>query len=80
MEHTLSCPKGGFPSLRHNEIRDLATDLTEVCNDVYIEPELQPLTGEALTGATSNAQDGTRLDTAANAFWGGRSERTFLDT
>ena len=23
VEHTLSCPLGGFPSIRHNEIRDL---------------------------------------------------------
>ena len=63
VEHAVSCPKGGFPLLRHNEIRDLTTYLlTEVCNDVCIEPELQPLTGEALTGATSNAQDGAWLD------------------
>lgn len=35
VEHALSCPKGGFPSIRHNEIHDLtATLLTEVCNDV----------------------------------------------
>ena len=32
MEHILSCPKGGFPSIRHNEIRDItATLLSEVC-------------------------------------------------
>ena len=31
VEHTLSCPKGGLPSIRHNKIRDLAaTLLTEV--------------------------------------------------
>ena len=44
-----------------------------------IEPNLQPLTGEALTGATSNTADGARLDIAVNGFWGGRFERTFLD-
>ena len=53
--------------------------LTEVCNDVCIEPDLQPITGEVLAGASSNAQDGARLDIAANGFWGGRFERTFLD-
>ena len=80
VEHALSCPKGGFPSLRHNEIHDLTADLlTEVCNYVCIEPDLQPLTGEALTGVTSNAQDGARLDIATNAFWGGRYKKTFLD-
>lgn len=80
VEHALSCPKGGFPSIRHNEIRDLTANLlTEVCSDVCIEPEMQPVTGEVLTGATSNSQDGARLDIAVNGFWGGRSERTFLD-
>jgi len=33
VDHALSCPKGGLPTLRHNEIRDLiATLLTEVCH------------------------------------------------
>ena len=26
-EHALSCAKGGFPTIRHNEIRDLTADL-----------------------------------------------------
>ncbi len=69
VEQVLSCPKGGFPSLRHNEIRDLTANLlTEVCSNVSIEPELQPITGEALRGATSNSQPGARLDVAANGF------------
>ena len=68
MEH---CAKGGFPSIRHNEIRDLtATLLTEVCNDVSIEPGLKPVPSDTLTGATANHQDGVRLDIAANGFWG----------
>ena len=53
--------------------------LTEVCSNVCIEPDLQPITGETLTGATSNVQDGARLDIAANGFWGGRFERTYFD-
>ena len=76
----VASPKGGFPTIRHNEIRDLTANLlTEVCSDVCVEPELQPITGETLTGATSNAQDGARLDIAANGFWGGRFERTYFD-
>ena len=32
VDHALSCPKGGFSSLRHNKIKDLtARLLTEVC-------------------------------------------------
>ncbi len=33
-----------------------------------MEPDLQPLTGETLSYATSNSQDGARLDIAANGF------------
>ncbi len=80
VEHAMSCARGGFPSLRHNEIRDLtATLLTEVCNNVCTEPELQPLSQEALRGASANCQDGKRLDIAANGFWGGTFERTYFD-
>ncbi len=34
---------------------------------------------ETLNGATSNVQEGARLDIAANGFWGGRFERTYFD-
>ncbi len=80
VEHAMSCARGGFPSIRHNEIRDLtATLLTEVCNNVCTEPELQPVSQEALRGASANRQDGARLDIAANGFWGGTFERTYFD-
>ena len=80
VEHALSCAKGGFPTIRHNEIRNLtAILLTEVCHDVCIEPGLQPVPSETLTGATANHQDGARPDIAANGFWGGTYERTFFD-
>ena len=39
INHALSCPKGGFISLRHNEVRDFTAELiSEVCKDVRIEP------------------------------------------
>ena len=50
-----------------------------MCKDVSIEPELQPLTDEELTGATANSQAGARLDIAANGVWGGTSELTYFD-
>ena len=79
-EHALSCPKGGFPSLRHNEIFDLTANLlTEVCSNVCVEPELQPLSGESLKNRTANTEDHARLDIAANGLWGGRNERNFVD-
>ena len=80
VEHALSCPRGAFPIIRHNEIRDLtASVLTEVCHDVRVEPNLQPITQETLSASTANTSDGARLDIAMNGFWGGRFERTFVD-
>ena len=80
VEHALSCPKGGYPTIRHNEIRDFTAHLmTEVCHNVAIEPHLQPLSGETLQEASSNVQDGARLDVAADGFWGSRFERAFFD-
>lgn len=79
VEHVLSCARGGFPIVRHNEIRDVTANfLTEVCHDVLVEPDLQTLTGEAFTRETSNKTDGARLDIAANGFWGGQYERNIL--
>ena len=80
VQHALSCPKGGFPTLRHNEVRDLTAKLmTEVCHDVCVEPHLQPLSGESLNANSAISTDGARLDVAANGFWGGRHERAFFD-
>ena len=46
-QYPLSCKKGGFVNLRHNELRDNTVKmLQEVSNDVRIEQILQPLTGE----------------------------------
>ena len=47
----------GFPSIRHNEIRDLTAHLlTEVCRDVRIELDLQPIPViSPLVGASANS-------------------------
>ena len=80
VEHALSCAKGGFPSIRYNEIRDImATLLTKVCHNVCVEPDLQPMTTDQLNGASANRQDGARLDISANGVWGGRFEKTYFD-
>ena len=80
VDHLLSCSRGGFSSLRHNEIRDLTANLlTEVCNDVKVETELQDITTETMTGYTANTTDGARLDIATNGVWGGRQERVFMN-
>ena len=78
--HALTCPTGGFTIIRHNEVRDLLANLlTEVCNNVAIEPHLQPLSGEVMLSRSASTEDNVRLDIAANGFWGGRFERAFFD-
>ena len=55
LKHALSCSKGGYHSLRHNEIRDImATNSSEICNSVTVEPPLQPLAGEQLSAPSAN--------------------------
>ena len=44
--------------------------MSEVCNNVSIEPHLQPLSGEALRFKTANSDPNARLDIAANAASG----------
>ena len=79
VEHSLFCAKGGFPTWRHNEIRDLTANLlTEVCNDVYIYPVLQLVMPQQLSEAAANTQDGA-LDISANRVWGRRSAKTYFD-
>ena len=63
VQHALSCPKGGYPSIRHNELWDFtASLLSETCHGVAVEPSLQPITSERFVHATANTQDGARLD------------------
>ena len=66
MHHVLSCPKGRLPSQHHNIVRDLtASLLTEVCSQVIVESELQPVSNpDKLSLATSN----THMDLAMNDF------------
>ena len=62
--------KGGFVSLRHNQIRNIiASFLKEVCHNVCIEPRLQQLTGETSNERMTNESDDTRTDFSARSFW-----------
>ena len=68
--HALSCKKGGFINLRHDNIKNTFTImLNKVCTNVAAEPHLTPLTGEHLNYLTSNRQADARLDIKARGFW-----------
>ena len=77
--HALSCKKGGFVSLCHNEFRDMTGKLMEeVCHDVRKEPMLLELNGERFNQTTANKRPETRLDLSANGFWT-PGQRVLLD-
>ena len=70
VQHALSCKKGGFITLRHNEVRYItASFLDEVCKDVRKEPLLTKLTGENIDEKTAKIGDEARLDISAIGFW-----------
>ncbi len=80
IQHALSCAKRGYPSIPHNELRDItASLLAETCHSVAIEPSLQPVTGETFTNASTNTKEGARLDIVASGFWRSSFERAFFD-
>ena len=76
LDHTLSCPNGGYTYMRHNCIRDLEGEfMKEVCKDVKIEPELLSVRENDMSG---NTKLKARLDVSGVGVWGAH-ERTFLD-
>ena len=78
VDHAMSCMKGGFIHQRHKDICELsATLLKDVCNDVEIEPPLQPLTGEYLQNSANTSEE-ARLDVSARGFWQ-RGQCAFFD-
>ena len=75
VEHALSCSHGGFPSIHHNELRDITAGLlSEVCHNVA----RRPVTEEQLNHRTANKEDGARLDITAESFWGSDRQRAFF--
>ena len=59
VNHAMNCKKGGFVSIRHDNIRNFEANLLKnVCHDVEIEPRLLPVDG-----------DEQRLDVRARGFW-----------
>ena len=66
----MSCKKGGFINIRHNDLRDLTAKLlSEVCRDVEVEPTLLPLTGEHMDYRTAIETDEARVEIRARRFW-----------
>ena len=70
LQHAMNCKKGGFINIRHNNVRDLTSNmLSEVCKDVTSEPLLLPLTGEEFERKSTKTANESRLDIKARGFW-----------
>ena len=79
MQHCMSCKKGGFVTLRHNNVRNLTANmLKEVCSDVAIEPPLIELTGENFKLKSTKTGDESRTDICARGFWI-KGQQAFFD-
>ena len=60
-------------------MRDFTAELlSEVCNDVAVEPLLTPLTGENFKYKTANVEEHARLDVSARGVWM-RGSRAYFD-
>ena len=54
IQHAMSCKKGGFITIRHNDLRDLTANLlTEVYKYGDIEPQFLLVTGETFDNRTA---------------------------
>ena len=79
VDHALTCPSGGYPTARHNEIRDVIADvLRDVVRDVEVETTLLPYSNEDLSGRTVNRSLEARVDIRARGFWT-REQDAFFD-
>ena len=78
-DHALSCPLGGYTSMRHNALRDTeAAIMREVCRDVKIEPGLLPVENPAILKPGTNITKGARLDISGMGVWNS-FERSYCD-
>ena len=69
VNHAMNCHRGGFINARHDSIRNFeAHMLKKVCNDVQVEPPLQPVVGMSFH-PSANVKDEARLDVRAKGFW-----------
>ena len=71
---------GGFPSLQHNNIRDItACFFSKVCHNVALESSLIPLSGERFRHKIANTENGAHLGIRARGFWDERHQSAFFE-
>ena len=71
--------KGGIPTLRHNEIRELTAELlVETASGISTEPRPQALHDEVFQLRSANREDEARLNVRASNFWC-KGQEAFFD-
>ena len=69
VDHAFTCSHGGYPILRHNEIRDITAQLmSEVCPNVATEPILQTVSNKQFVHHSANTKSAACLDVRAQGF------------
>ena len=67
--HAMNCHRGGFINARHDTIRNFEAKLLKLtCNDVQVEPSLQPC-GSMTFHKSAIINDEARLEIRAKGFW-----------
>ena len=66
-----------IPSIRHNGASLDCHILTDVCHDVKVESDIQPLNNEVFHHKTANIQP--QLDTSMKGFCGCRYKKIYID-
>ena len=80
VDHAQICKLSGFIHKRHDDpTAFLAKCMKEVYNDVELEPQLLPLTGETLRHRTANTDSDARADIRVRGFWSD-SRNAFFDS
>ena len=70
LQYALRHLKVGLVILRHNYIRNTTAKLlTEVCKDVRVETQLQPLSGGTFSKKTASKFDRAKVDVSSRGFW-----------
>ena len=76
--HAMNCHRGGFINARHDSIRNFEAKLLKLtCNDVQVEPSLQPC-GSMTFHKSAIVNDEARLDIRAKGFWR-QGQNAFFD-
>ena len=74
----MNCHRGGFINARHDNVRNFEGNLLkQICNDVQLEPPLQPTNGFTFH-RSANTSDDSRVDVRAKGFWR-QGQNAFFD-